>query len=195
MALDGAMLSGSAPVAVRIYRWDPPGLSLGRFQREADFADVQGPHRIVRRITGGGAIYHAEEVTFALCYDEERLPVPIDESYRIVHAAVQQALAEVGARTMLVTGGKGCCARPRERWCFAVPGRHDLVTPAGKKVVGSAQRRIRVPRPRVLHHGSIVLRVPEQTPFCGAVEELVAELPEPDALERLLESRLGALLR
>lgn len=193
MALDEAMLAGDAPFAVRIYRWAPAGLSLGRFQDPADFASVPGTHRIVRRVTGGGAIYHDRELTFALAYDAQVLPLDLDESYRVVHLAIRGVLAEFGVRTELVTNGKGASARPAELWCFATPGRNDLVTPEGRKIVGSAQRRIRLPRPRVLHHGSLVLETPGQTPFCGAVAEQapVAELEEP--LARRLGEVLGAL--
>ncbi|MFN6193494.1 MAG: class II glutamine amidotransferase, partial [Planctomycetota bacterium] len=56
----------------------------------------------------------------------------------------------------------------RERWCFATPGEGDLVTARGK-LLGSAQRRLALPPPRLLHHGSLVLTQPALTPFVAAV--------------------------
>ena len=47
------------------------------------------------------------------------------------------------------------------------------MTDRGAKILGSAQRRIRHPESRVLHHGSLVLRPPAATPDCGAVSEQV----------------------
>ena len=193
MARDAALLADPWPATVRIYRWSPAGLSLGRFQREEEFAAVPGSHRVVRRITGGGAIYHADEITFALAYDAERLPVALDESYRLVHEAIRAALAGFGARTRRVEQGATCSGRPREAWCFASPGRHDLVTPDGRKIVGSAQRRVRAPRARVLHHGSIVLRAPAATPFCGSLAELLEILPPLDALESAIAAHIARL--
>lgn len=187
MATDAAMLAAPLSWLVRLYGWEPCGLSLGRFQREEDFLDVPGEHRIVRRVTGGGAIYHGREITFALAYDADLLRVSLDESYRVVHRVVRDVLAGLGVRTELVTEGRGCSARPEERWCFAAPGRNDLVTPKGRKIVGSAQRRIRTPRERVLHHGSLVLATPPQTPFCGSVAEQVSV----DAVESVLTRRLA----
>lgn len=189
MALDEALLRGSGPPTLRLYRWTPPGLSLGRFQACAPFLAVPGRHRIVRRRTGGGAIYHDDEITFALTLDLDRLPVDIDASYVLVHRAVQQALTSVGVLTELVpaSGGAKRTGRPSELWCFAKPGPHDLVLRAdGRKIVGSAQRRMRAPRGRVLHHGSIVLRAPEATPMAGAVQDVA------DA--RSVESPLQAAL-
>jgi len=190
MATDAAMLAAQEAWIVRLYGWAPHGLSLGRFQRPEDFTDVSGDHRIVRRITGGGAIYHAREITFALAYDADLMRVSLDESYKIVHLVVRDVLAGFGVRTELVTEGKGCSARPHDRWCFATPGRNDLVTPRGHKIVGSAQRRIRTPRDRVLHHGSLVLETPAQTPFCGAV----AEQASVDTVEPVLTRRLATAL-
>ena len=186
MALDERLLAGDEPLLLRLYRWSPPGLSLGRFQDPRDFAGVPGTHVLVRRATGGGAIYHDDELTYALVMAEEVLPVPIAESYTLLHGAIRRALAGIGVPTEAVTGGTGCRARPCDLWCFATPGRGDLVTLAGKKIVGSAQRRVRRPRPRVLCHGSIVLTAPAQTPFCGAVADHV----DPRRVERELEERL-----
>ena len=189
MALDDALLHGGGPATLRLYGWSPAGLSLGWFQPAAPFAAVPGTHHIVRRRTGGGAIYHGDEITFALALDAGLLPADIAASYALVHGAVQRALTGVGVATRLLPGAGGCHrqARPAQPWCFAVPGPNDIVLAgSGRKIVGSAQRRLRQPRARVLHHGSIVLRAPGATPFCGAVADVVP----PARVEGELRARL-----
>src|SRR5690606_25770546 len=153
MAADEALLQlGEAP-ALRLYGWRPHAVSLGYFQRFADFADLPATTPIVRRLTGGGAIHHGDELTFALVADADVLGSDIPASYRLVHDAAIAALAACGIDSHRQSQGDGLAARPTERWCFAEPGRDDVVTERGK-LLGSAQRRIRQPRARVLHHGS-----------------------------------------
>ncbi|MEZ5966046.1 MAG: hypothetical protein R3F56_19580 [Planctomycetota bacterium] len=197
MAIDEALLLASGPPTLRLYRWDPPGLSLGWFQDGAAFAEVPGRHRVVRRRTGGGAIYHDDELTFALTLDAELLPKDVAASYVLLHTAVQVALAAVGVPTELVRGAGAPSGRSRgSGWCFATAGPHDLVAAASRrKIVGSAQRRVRAPRARVLHHGSIVLHAPTATPFCGAVADSVDPHQVEDRLRNELSAALATALR
>lgn len=189
MAFDACLLRSRAAPTLRFYRWSPPGLSIGWFQDPALFAHVGGPHHVVRRPTGGGAIYHDDELTFALTADASVVPGDIPSSYQRIHAAVANALASVGVATRLLGASSGPQhARPRAPWCFAEAGAFDLVLAStGRKVVGSAQRRINFPHARLLHHGSIVLRAPEPTPFCGAVAECV----DPRAVEARLAAQIA----
>lgn len=172
MAVDEALLLGDGAPTLRIYGWLPHCVSLGWFQRAEDFDDLPPATPIVRRLTGGGAIHHGDELTFSLTIDAERLPADVAASYRVLHDAAVAALAAAGVPSRRLdagdrTGGR----RPADRWCFAEPGRDDVVTDRGK-LLGSAQRRIRRPRPRVLHHGSLVLQRPALTPFVAAVADV-----------------------
>jgi lipoate-protein ligase A len=195
MGLDEALLRGeSSPPTLRLYRWSPRGLSLGYFQRAADFRDVPGDHVLVRRITGGGAIYHGDEITFSLTVDAAVLPAEIGASYDLVHEAVRRALADVDVATARRGGSTGS-ARPAQRWCFADPVCEDLLTPTGHKILGSAQRRLRRPVERVLHHGSLVLHAPVATPFCGSVAEETDPRDVESALEEAMVEHLAAALR
>ncbi len=169
MAVDEALLLLGRGAALRLYGWSPHAVSLGYFQRFADFADLPAGTPIVRRLTGGGAIHHGDEVTFALTCDPDLLP-RIDASYRVLHDAAVRALRSVGVADAQVVGGAPASPRPEARWCFAEPGGGDVVTARGK-LLGSAQRRIASPRARILHHGSIVLSRPCLTPFVAAVAD------------------------
>lgn len=182
MGLDEALLRCAREPTLRLYEWRPAAVSLGWFQRFADFADLPPHVPIVRRLTGGGAIWHDDELTFALAVDAEVLGRDVAAGYRLLHDAAILALAAIGVVCQRFEDGKPSGARPRDRWCFREPGRDDVVTAHGK-ILGSAQRRLGGRRPRVLHHGSLVLARPLGTPFAAAVADAVA--PTPDLRQRL----------
>jgi lipoyl(octanoyl) transferase len=187
MAVDEALLTLGIEPTLRLYGWAPHAVSLGYFQRAADFADLPTGTTIVRRLTGGGAIHHGNELTFSLALDAALLPRSVAESYELLHDAVVRTLAELGIASERVATGHGQSPRPTNRWCFASAGRDDLVTPRGK-LLGSAQRRVQQPRPRVLHHGSLVLERPSLTPFVAAI----ADSRPTDTLLAPLRGRLAA---
>lgn len=147
------------PAVLRLYGWTPATISLGCFQRFADVAELPPDVRdlpVVRRATGGGAILHDREVTYALMLDET-LPLsrrgPAD-AYRLVHACWMEALADGGPICELAPDSfPPPSPRGGPFFCFEKPGRTDLLI-AGVKVLGSAQRRT---AGRVLQHGSLIL--------------------------------------
>ncbi|MCR9245692.1 MAG: lipoate--protein ligase family protein [bacterium] len=190
MALDEALMLAASEPTLRFYGWQPATVSLGYFQRRAEFADVPRDTPIVRRLTGGGAIHHGDELTFALAVDATLLPGDIASSYTGLHDAIVAVLRNLGVPCERLTSGKAQSSRPADRWCFAVPGQDDIVTAHGK-LLGSAQRRVRQPRTRVLHHGSLVLSRPTLTPFVAAVDDFVAV---DDGFRRALIERLTAAL-
>ncbi len=190
MAVDDALLQRGAAPTLRLYGWSPHAVSLGWFQRFVDFRDLPVGTPVVRRRTGGGAIHHGDEVTFALALDADVLPRDVADSYRLLHDAVVEALSRVGVASQRIPAGHAPTPRPSDRWCFSDAGRDDLVTPRGK-LLGSAQRRLRTPRARVLHHGSLVLQRPALTPFVAAVADAVP--PDPAFRARLQHELVAAL--
>jgi lipoate-protein ligase A len=194
MAVDDALLQLGGPPTLRLYAWSPAAVSLGWFQRIADFADLPPDTVVVRRLTGGGAIHHGDELTFALVLPAELLPRDVAASYVLVHDALVAALAAVGVHCERIATGKAPAARPETRWCFAVPGRSDLVTATGK-LLGSAQRRVSAPAPRVLHHGSLVLHRPSLTPFVAAVDDAAPlDAEHRERLQTAVITQLAAVL-
>ncbi len=162
MARDEALLhrvgDGSSPPTLRLYEWSEPTISLGYFQKYADFeqlAPPAGDMPVVRRQTGGGAILHDRELTYALV-----LPVAFDpirdkptHLYEIAHDALLEVLAAntVTASLNGVSDDSGPTRGPF--FCFA--RRHALdVVIRDEKLAGSAQRRT---RNAILQHGSIVI--------------------------------------
>jgi lipoate-protein ligase A len=151
-----AAAEGTSEPVLRFYTWDPPALSLGRFQNE-DGINLPALERrgwdLVRRPTGGRAVLHHLELTYSLVLPPEVVDgVGIRTSYTVL-----AALLNAGLRRLLPTAepvpGPACNARTREPNCFALASECDTLVPGGK-LVGSAQARH---RGAMLQHGSILL--------------------------------------
>lgn len=192
MGLDEALLERpGTPPTLRLYTWSPDTLSLGYFQRLGDVPAVARASRVVRRITGGGAIHHAGELTFSIAADATH-PIyagPIDAGYRRVHAAVVDALAAFGVRGALRGTAPLDSDRPATGMCFHASTSLDIVW-EGRKGVGSAQRRR---AGRVLHHGSIKLSASELEPGVARAPEVAPE-ELGEALVHALGRRFGLAL-
>jgi len=151
-----AVVAGGPPV-LRLYRWLAPALTLGRFQADAD-VDAPACARlgveVVRRPTGGKALLHGGDLTYAVA-----LPEPtgtagtVDALYRHLAAALVAGLARIGVDAA-VARHEG----PAGAVCMATQQGADLRV-GDRKVCGSAQVR---QRGVVLQHGSILL---ERLPF------------------------------
>ncbi len=160
MALDAALLhearKPSFPPTLRFMRWEPPALSLGRFQ-PVDNVDLEACRRagidVVRRPTGGEAVLHKDEFTYtvALPVDMEK-PASVLDAYEMICRAIIIAFEHLGLPVRLLRRGGG--QEMQDGSCFARPGVSDLVH--GKaKVCGSAQAR---KGGGLLQHGSVLLR-------------------------------------
>jgi lipoate-protein ligase A len=155
MAIDTALLERAQAGErwVRLYAWEPT-LSFGRHEpveRRYDSAIISGLGlAVVRRPTGGRAVWHADELTYAVAAPVNDVG-SLQEAYRGVHEWLRAALRSLGApaelapraRAVAVDGGA----------CFASSAGGEVVV-GGRKVVGSAQLRQGT---AMLQHGSILL--------------------------------------
>ena len=164
MAVDEALLlehaAGGTPPTLRLYRWDPPAVSLGYFQDPATEVDQAACRSlgitVVRRPTGGRAVLHDREVTYSVVVGGRRLPGSVVETYRRLAEGLVLGLRALGAEAVLAPekatpegSGRALGA------CFEVPSSYEIIV-GGRKVVGSAQiRRKGV----ILQHGSIPLEL------------------------------------
>lgn len=186
MAVDEAIFRARAerlvPPTLRLYRWHPPAVSLGRFQaldeRVNRQAIVRRGYGLVRRPTGGRGILHNHELTYSVAVRETDIVggETLLGSYKQISRGIEMGLRELGIE---VTAGEESNG-PRERAlpaiCFAKAARADLVA-QGRKIVGSAQTRS---RGAILQHGSIPLTID--------LDDLLAVLPGCEA-EPLVERR------
>jgi lipoyl(octanoyl) transferase len=183
MAVDEALLEahreGDAPI-LRLYRWSPAALSLGRFQPARD-VPVPAGATLVRRVTGGSAIHHRQdEVTYAVVAPYglfgRRDP---RAAYCEVHRTISLALASIGV-PLAPRESAGSRAAPPVGMCFANATDYDLVA-GGKKLVGSAQRRR---GHAFLQHGSLPVSRDPSVPTATALEDLIdGPLPSAAAIE------------
>ena len=156
MALDQALLAraGRGERWLRLYRWTPHCLSFGRHEpalRRYDRARIETRRLdVVRRPTGGRAVWHAEELTYALAAPAAAFG-GLRQAYEEIHRMLLDALRLLGVNAEMAT------ARPPAPVdvgsCFASPAGGEI-TLAGRKLVGSAQLR---EGEGLLQHGSLLL--------------------------------------
>ncbi len=160
MARDHAFALGLPPGAamLRLYRWSVPTLSLGRNEPARGRYDLEGARRlgvdVVRRPTGGRAVLHWRELTYAVA-----LPVSAlgpRTAYRWINERLAVALASLGVPAEIAHAASPA-DRPEAGPCFGRAAAGEL-TARGRKLVGSAQARLRTPEGDVLlQHGSILV--------------------------------------
>lgn len=180
MAIDEAMLDRAElekQATVRTYEWAEPTLSLGYFQRIAEaVADERFRDRpIVRRPTGGGAIWHDGDLTYALAIPASHpLAKRHVELYEVVHEAIAGALQALGAparrrgEPIVPSLPETTQTAIRPFLCFTDRDPADIVI-LEHKIVGGAQRRR---RGAVLQHGSLLLRRSPQVPESPGLADL-----------------------
>ena len=157
MALDHALalsVGERGGAVLRLYRWSEPTVSFGRNEVAVGRYSVRDADRerfaFVRRPTGGRAVLHADELTYAVVVPVGTFGGP-RALYRRVNEALAGALRALGADVGVAPEGEalGLDAGP----CFRSPVRGEVVG-RGAKVVGSAQARI---GGALLQHGSILI--------------------------------------
>jgi lipoate-protein ligase A len=186
MAVDAALLDRTVATGeafLRCYQWEPHCLSFGRHEpalRSYDVARIRAEgFSCVRRPTGGRAVWHARELTYAVS-------APISafggmrEAYAAIHGILAAVIEALGGRAHLAPRSSltpGLTSGP----CFAAPVGGEVLV-QGRKVVGSAQLRA---GDAFLQHGSLLLEDDQ-----SLVRDL-AGLPSGDRPEAALGCLLG----
>ena len=158
MAIDEVLLEYAAVPSIRFYRWQSPALSFGYFGKFAHVAIHAGKRDLVRRWTGGGIVFHGDDLTYSIvipasdpAFRESSMTI-----YERIHRALCGVLADHDRSAELVTVAALNDRRTGDRRslnneCFAHPVRADVMID-GRKVAGAAQRRT---RRGLLQQGSI----------------------------------------
>jgi lipoate-protein ligase A len=153
--LDEAVRLGTA--SLRLYCWNPPTLSIGRNQ-QGDFHGVP----TVRRPTGGQAVWHEHEATYAVA-----APIALfgslRKAYCEIHSRLATALRSLGVDAVIASDRPAVGPSGRPAACFAAAVGGEILHRGGK-LVGSAQVRR---GEAFLQHGSILLAGAQTSSFNG----------------------------
>jgi lipoate-protein ligase A len=154
MAIDEALFLNASEIPIlRFYQWAPKAISLGRFQNtdQIDLAYCEKNNiDIVKRITGGKAVLHDQELTYSFIAKKSQLPESIPESYAFISQALILGLAKLGITAEM---NPHKIKDPHNPCCFAQPSLNEIIVNT-RKIIGSAQKRI---NDRIIQHGSILI--------------------------------------
>lgn len=179
MATDEAILKSCnqrfSPSTLRLYEWSEPTLSIGCFQNADNLIKccLETGIPYVRRITGGRAVLHSDEITYSIiCSADELLFAEgITGAYRIISRCLLETLREAGINADMHIS-RATEFNSKKNSCFHSPSRHEIIID-NKKLVGSAQRRF---KRAFLQHGSILF---------GIERDLIARLFGEESLSMM----------
>ena len=113
MAIDEALLETAAVPTIRFYRWRSPALSFGYFGKFSDVAIYAAERDLVRRWTGGGIVFHGDDLTYSIVIPASD-PV-FDESSIAIYEKIHRALC--GALDWPQSGRRArTCSQPTSSW-------------------------------------------------------------------------------
>lgn len=158
MSIDLALLDRAEQQGdgwLRLYTWNPHCLSFGRHEPANTLYDAARIRSLgldtVRRPTGGRAVWHARELTYAVAASWSYFG-SLRRAYEEIQRLLSEVLRSLGVPASLAprTGAAAVDAGA----CFERPAGGEVLV-KGRKVVGSAQLRR---GPALLQHGSILLQ-------------------------------------
>jgi len=163
MAIDEAVMiahkEGKVKPTLRFYTWDPACITIGYFQKLEDEIDLEKCMEFnvecVRRITGGRAVLHENELTYSIIVGENNplMDSSITKSYKFISEGLVKGLNLCGVYTDELNKGEKIERENLSAACFNAHASYEISINK-KKVVGSAQSR---KDGVVLQHGSIIL--------------------------------------
>lgn len=204
MAVDEAIFEsvcrGDSLPTVRLYAWEPACLSLGYSQSASDVdekrLDAEGWHW-VRRLTGGKAILHVDEITYSIMapIDHPLVSGTLLESYLRIATGLLEALKLMGINGEVNEDPIPMNSMQTGPICFEVPSAYEI-TFLGKKVLGSAQARRAT---GVLQHGTLPLegdlgRITQVLVFNDPIEKqmaLTSLLEHATTVETILKKKVN----
>ncbi len=198
MARDETLLErvrqGSSAATLRLYRWSPPTISLGYFQKFDEYDRLPAPAGVlgvVRRTTGGGAILHDSEWTYSLVAPagDPLLEGPAISLYERVHDAIIDTLQLLGVTATRCGISDDSTPKRGPFFCFARRHCTDVIMPNGAKLAGSAQRRL---KEAVLQHGSIIVAARNPQQPAAAIRDHV-DVSAEDVLRPLIDALANRL--
>lgn len=163
MAFDEAIfqetIKNNKPPTIRFYGWQPAAVSLGYFQDIKKEINVEQCRvagvDIVRRLTGGKAVFHCSEITYCVIAgnNEKIFPADVLGTYKVINSCISRGLAYMGIETVFAPAGRSLQEEDFKSCCFSFPSRNELLV-SGRKICGSAQMRSGA---GFLQHGSLLM--------------------------------------
>ena len=158
MAIDEAILTyrmrNEVPNTIRFFRWKPSAVSIGKFQITQNEVQIENCQKlnvdVVRRITGGGTVYHdsESEITYSVTANKQELGTQdITSIYQLIYKGLVEALKTLGITADFQQGNAKTCPN---------------LTVKGRKISGSAQTH---KNGTVLQHGTLLLDIDLQKMF------------------------------
>lgn len=144
-----------ASAVLRFFRFHQPTVSFGRLQKREDIQSLIPPDwPAVQRPTGGGIVFHSDDLCLSLCWRQGIAPLPlrIQDQYAWIHRVIQKVITPFQEVTM--ASGRDGKSRPSSfpvRQCFQEPAMFDLLSDHRKIVGGALCRQKNV----FLYQGSI----------------------------------------
>ncbi len=143
MALDEASLlfSPEESLTLRFYSWSEPAATFGRHQSfqfvERALIKREGKPALscARRITGGGLVFHGEDLTFSMTFPWREPSTPA-EIYQRLHHLIGEQLRQEGISLNLKSEPSSTAGL--NKVCFSVPEKSDITTLDGIKILGGA---------------------------------------------------------
>lgn len=193
----GRALRSPASVFLRLYTWQPGAITIGynqNYDRAVDHSRLDGC-AIIRRVTGGRALYHdPSEVTYSVAVGEEGFDLmspsgSASEPSRVISEVLVSFLSRAGIESELVRRSSASESRSdffHKAPCFASFSRYEIAS-RGSKVVASAQRRI---GRTIFQHGSIKICGVAAHPALAHARGVVGQPVEFKPLSKDAYSRL-----
>jgi lipoate-protein ligase A len=161
MAIDEAVFlqSRESLPTLRFYSWLVPAVSIGHFQQVVPDIDLEACRKfevdLVRRPTGGKAVFHDHDLTYAVVGRERRDGFPSDilGTYQMIGRCLIRGLGNIGIEATMAEDGRAVSQVDAKASCFAAPSRFEILI-EGRKICGSAQMRS---SGAFLQHGSLLL--------------------------------------
>lgn len=170
MAIDECLLiwhsEGKIPPVLRFYGWSKPTLSAGHFQKLEKTIDFSAIERhgceFVRRLTGGSAVLHDDELTYSITVSEEKSYISdsVRAAYFTLSKGIMAGFTELGIAADY-SMPKEHFERDSSAVCFEKPSDYEMLVD-GKKISGHAQTR---KKGVLLQHGSLPFTMNEQVLF------------------------------
>lgn len=170
MAIDESLLNwhsaGFIPPILRLYGWERPSLSVGQFQKAEKSIDFEGiaKHQcdFVRRLTGGSAVLHDDEITYSIIVSEDHpnIPQSIQKAYYILSKGVLEGYRNLGIHADYAIPEREAI-KDKTAVCFEKTAIYEMIVD-GKKISGNAQTR---KKGVLLQHGSIPMTMDENMLF------------------------------